>query len=344
MVNRLPHDCTAYGLHVRSPIALPFAPRPGRPAGAPDVVVRFDPTPAALPAPARVRKKVGIQWEAASGAFLMNVDGAARYLVSDGRDILVELCGGSDSEIVGSLTGQVFAALLQQRGVMTFHASAIETRAGAVLFAGHSGAGKSSLIAALIERGYTMLADDVTGVVLDPSGRPEARAAFPATRLWADTVHTLDWHGRTRGRVHETLEKYLVPVERFCTSPRVARRLRTGLPRPGRHRGRAVARLRGFPSDFWGFHVPQSIPGRARAAARTRSHRGCDGKAGARRAGGTARSSVPARRADGSDRGAACRGANASGRRGLPSGSGGGDFQPRRLKRRDAMTIGGSPG
>ena len=223
VVKPLPHDYTAYGLHVRSPIALPFGPRPGRPAGVPDVVVRFGPTPAALPAPARVRKKVGIQWEAAPGTFLMNVDGAARYLVSDGRDVLVELCGSSDSEIVGSLTGPVFAALLQQRGVVPFHASAIETRAGAVLFAGHSGSGKSSLLAALVERGYAMLADDVAGVVLDAAGRPEALAAFPVTRLWADAVHVLGWRGRTRGRVHEAVEKYLAPVERFCTSPRVVR-------------------------------------------------------------------------------------------------------------------------
>ena len=223
MVKPLLHDYTAYGLHVRSPIALPFAPRPARPAGAPDVAVRFGPTPAALPAPARVRKKVGIRWEAASGAFLMNVDGAARYLVSDGRDILVELCGGSDSEIVGSLTGPVFAALLQQREVMTFHASAIETRAGAVLFAGCSGAGKSSLIAALGEHGYAMLADDMTGVVPDAAGRLVVLAAFPVTRLWPDAVHALGWKDRTRGRVHEAMEKYLVPVERFCASPQVVR-------------------------------------------------------------------------------------------------------------------------
>ena len=223
MVNRLPHDYTAYGLHVRSPIALPFAPRPGRPAGAPDVAVRFGPTPAALPTPVFVRKKVGIRWEAASGAFLMNVDGVARYLVSDGRDILVELCDGSDSEIAASLTGPVLAALLQQRGVMPFHASAIETRAGAVLFMGHSGDGKSTLLAALVERGYSMLADDMTGVVLDAAGRPEALAAFPVTRLWPDAVRALGWQDRTRGRVHEAEEKYLAPVECFRATPLAVR-------------------------------------------------------------------------------------------------------------------------
>ena len=226
MVNRLPHDYTAYGLHVRSHIALPFlAPRPGRPAGAPDVMVRFGPTPATLPAPEHTRKKVGIQWEAAPGMFLMNVDGAARYLVTGGRDVLVEPRGGRDSDFAASLSGAVLTALLQQRGVIQLHAGAIETRAGAVLFAGRSGAGKSSLLAALVERGYAMLADDMAGVVLDAAGRPVALSAFPFARLRPDAVHVLGWGGRTRGRVHEAGEKYLVPVERFRATPLAVRRL-----------------------------------------------------------------------------------------------------------------------
>ena len=202
---------------MRSPIALPFGPRPGRPAGAPDVVVRFG------PAPARVRKKVGIQWEAAPGTFLMNVDGEARYLITGSRDILVEPRGGSDSDFAASLSGAVLTALLQQRGVMPFHASAIETRAGAVLFMGRSGDGKSTLLAALVERGYSMLADDMTGVVPGAAGRLMALTAFPVTRLRPDTVHALGWQDRTRGRVHEAEEKYLVPVERFRATPLAVR-------------------------------------------------------------------------------------------------------------------------
>ena len=223
-MNRLLHDYTAYGLHVRSPIALPFAPRPGRPADTLDVTIRFGRAPAAaLPAPAYVRKKVGMQWEAAPGTFLMNVDGVARYLVTGGRSILVEPCGGNDSDFANSLSGPVLAALLQQRGVILLHASAIETRAGAVVFAGPSGIGKSSLLAALVERGYAMMADDMTGIVLDAAGRPMALPAFPATRLGLDVVHAIGWRDRTRGRVHEAVKKYLAPVERFHATPLAVR-------------------------------------------------------------------------------------------------------------------------
>ena len=214
-VSRPLRDYRAYGLWVRSPIPLPFVPVPVPPAREPDVTVRIGATAEALPAPA---DKHGL-WEAAPSAFLMDVPGVARYLVTDGRDILVEPHGGSDHGAGVFLTGSMFSALLQQRGVTTFHASAIETDSGAVLFAGRSGSGKSSLLAALVERGYPMLADDVAGVVPDAGGHPVVLSAFPHVRLWADALDELGWRKRARGKVREALEKYLVPVERFRAEP-----------------------------------------------------------------------------------------------------------------------------
>ena len=166
-----PRDYEAYALRVRSPVPLPFARgRQDPPAAAePDVVVRLGAAPAALAGAADGRRAPGghAEWEAAPGAFLISLYGVARYLVTGGREILVEPRGGSDREIGACLAGTVWAALLLQRGIVPFHASAVEFEAGAVLFLGHSGAGKSSLSGALLERGYAMLADDVAGVVPD---------------------------------------------------------------------------------------------------------------------------------------------------------------------------------
>ena len=221
------YEYTAYGLHVRSPFALPFTPLPGGPRGergpqgvrgpqsGPDVKIRIGTTPAALPAPA---DRHGL-WESAPGAFLLDVPGVARYLATDGRDVLVEPHGGHD-DVGVFLIGPVFAAVLQQRGIMTFHAAALETGAGAVLFTGRSGDGKSSLLAALVKRGYAMLADNVAGVVLDADGRPVVLPAFPGLRLWADALDKLAWPGRMPGRMRPALEKYLVPVDdRFRSAP-----------------------------------------------------------------------------------------------------------------------------
>ena len=205
-------DYVAYGLRIRSEMGMPFVA--GSAPGRPDVNIRLGAVPEALEAP---RLRHG-PWECAPGVFLLNVDGIARYQVSDGRDIVVEPAGDSESAVRTFLLGSVLAACLQQRGILTLHASAVETGAGAVLFAGASGSGKSTLLAALVDRGYAMLADDVTGVVLDAAGRPAALPAFPFVRLWADTVDELGWRGRTRERVREELDKHLAPVERFHAS------------------------------------------------------------------------------------------------------------------------------
>ena len=214
-MNRPEYDYIAYGLYVRSSVALPFMPLPPPPGRASDVTVRVGVTPARLSVHSDERN----QWQAAPDAFLMNVPGVARYLVTGGRDILVEPRGGNDHDVGIYLVGSVFAALLQQRGVATLHASAIATPAGAVLFAGKSGSGKSSLLATFIERGYTMLADDVTGVVLDAEGRPTVLSAFPSMRLWADTLDKLGSRHRRDEKVQEGLEKYVIPVERFRAEP-----------------------------------------------------------------------------------------------------------------------------
>ena len=210
---------TAYGLHVRSALALPFQPVPGPPAGEADVTIRFGPTPASLPRPllTHTMKPIesGILWEATPGAFLMHVPDLARYLVTAGRDIVIEPCGGSVHGMSTFLTGTVLAALLQQRGLTTFHASAVMTDTGAVLFVGPSGRGKSSLLAALIERGYAMLNDDVAAVEMEAGGKLSVMPAFSGTRLWADALDVLDWKDRPQERVQEGSEKYQVPVQRF---------------------------------------------------------------------------------------------------------------------------------
>ena len=217
---RAPRDYRAYGLWVRSPIALPFTPVPTPPAGGPDVSIRIGSVPETLPGSADRHSR----WEAHPGAFMRRAPGGARFLVTGGRDIVVEPRGGSDHEVGLFLTGSMFGALLQQRGKATFHAATIETTAGAVLFMGSSGSGKSSLLAALVERGYAMLADDVTVVEPDVGGRPVALSAFPRMKLWADTLDKLAWRDRARGKVREGGgEKYLVPMERFRHEPQAVR-------------------------------------------------------------------------------------------------------------------------
>ena len=232
---RFPRDYVADGLRVRSFVPLRFAvPCMGAPAAAPDVTVRFGAVPAALRVPASERLLGDwMEWEAAPGHFLLHMRGIARYLATEGRDVLVEPCGGDDREVDEHLVDKVWAAVLLQRGIFPFHASAVAFEAGAALFLGSSGAGKSSLVGALLKRGHAMLADDFIGVTpgascerRTPSGFPAPSAdfrilalpAYPRLRLCADMLDALGWRGEAIGQAGRS-GKHPVPVRRFHAAP-----------------------------------------------------------------------------------------------------------------------------
>ena len=105
----------------------------------------------------------GLCFRTAPSLFVLPVDGVARCLVREGREIVVERARDGDGAVIAFLLGSVLAAWLQQRGVLAVHA-------GAVQFAGHAGQGKSTLL------GSSSCADTAcsptTGVVPDADGGP----------------------------------------------------------------------------------------------------------------------------------------------------------------------------
>ena len=212
------HEYRAYGLHVRSAVALPFDPLPPKSPSAPDVTVRLGAVPRILPAGVGSTTR-GPIWQARPGAFLIELEGVARYLATGGRDILVEPLGGDAGDMASTFVSAALAPCLQQRGVATLHAAAVASQAGAVLLLGPSAVGKSSLAAALVGRGHALLADDVTGVVLDASGRPLALPAFPRQKLWAQTLDRMDWRDKAGTRVRQGLDKLWTDPERHCAEP-----------------------------------------------------------------------------------------------------------------------------
>ena len=180
-------DYAAYGLRIRSALPLPFPRWDGR-GGAMPVDVRLGTTPASLPAGAERRRG----WQAMPGRFLMTAN-VARYLVADGCRVVVEPQGDGQAhraDVDSLLVGPVLAAVLQQRGVTTLHASSVATTAGAVAFLGNRATGKSSLAGALTKLGYPLMADDITGVEVE-AGKLWAVSGFPRMRLLDDSLRSL---------------------------------------------------------------------------------------------------------------------------------------------------------
>jgi hypothetical protein len=101
----------------------------------------------------------------------------------------------------------VAALTLAFQGALPFHAGALEVNGNAVLIVGAAGAGKSTLIAALLDRGGRMLGDDLTivrsassdGPFIAARGRPGIRLhVATAARVAAFERHAVP--GDERGK------------------------------------------------------------------------------------------------------------------------------------------------
>lgn len=156
-------------------------------------------------------------WQAAPDRFFIAIDGVAKFLVKRGEEILVERCAESeDAAVISFLLGSVMGALLHQRGLLPLHASAVQTDQGAVLLAGASGAGKSTILAALHQRGYPMITDDIAALELSSEGGVLIAPAFPRIKITAGAAALLsiDVSGSVK---HHAKGKYLLPVSQFAS-------------------------------------------------------------------------------------------------------------------------------
>ncbi len=150
-------------------------------------------------------------WEARRGEFLLRVPEVADFLISEGRSILFKPISGCELHTIALyLVGTCFAILLQQRGELVLHASAISVGGRAVLFCGASGAGKSTLAALLCRRGYGLISDDICILTLSADDRYVVRPDGRMLKLWSNSLDFLEWRTAAQRAVRSDLDKYFV--------------------------------------------------------------------------------------------------------------------------------------
>ena len=161
--------------------------------------------------------KNGVLYQITHDEFRLVLPNVAKYYVYAGKKIIIEPEKDADqSSILLFLLGSTMGALLHQRKLLPIHASGISTPKGAVLFLGQSGAGKSTTAAAFRQRGYPLLADDISVIRLNQEEKITVIPEYPQQKLWADTLDILNDTDSEYSKVRPQIQKFAVPVrEKF---------------------------------------------------------------------------------------------------------------------------------
>jgi hypothetical protein len=176
----------AFGLFISSEIEIPefFQAK-----GEAQVRITFGKVPANI----STIYKQGFRYQVSKTEFLLRFKEWAEFYVKDGKQIIIQPDEGVDErDIRAFLLSPVIALLLHQRGLFPLHSSGINYKNRAVLFAGNSGAGKSTIAVALNRKfHYPLISDDIS-VINNEKGKPVVFSSFPSVKLWDDSLEMLE--------------------------------------------------------------------------------------------------------------------------------------------------------
>lgn len=211
------YDYALSSLHIRSEIALPELPPWRDDRQEPDVTIGFGPVPATVADPKLVTTVLQIGGDGTARFHLKDV---ATYFIEGGRRVTIAADMPRDApDIRLFLLGTVYGILCHQRGLLPIHAAGIEVDGRAVLLAGPSGVGKSTLATAFWQRGFRLLSDDITPLVVADGGL-SALPGFRRLRLWRDSIDQFDWSDDDLEPCRAELEKFSRPIlSGFATDP-----------------------------------------------------------------------------------------------------------------------------
>ncbi|MEN8140558.1 MAG: hypothetical protein ABFR97_04970, partial [Thermodesulfobacteriota bacterium] len=154
---------------------------------------------------------------------VLHTPGVGSFTISQGTKITIQpvLPAPPASILALYLTGSVLSLLLYQRGLTVLHGSVVTIAGQAVTFLGHSGAGKSSVAAACLQQGHSLLADDAAAIELNRD-QSMVLPGFPRLKVHEKTIQALAMatEGLTVIEDDDGGKEYALPVqEQFAATP-----------------------------------------------------------------------------------------------------------------------------
>ncbi len=189
-----------YGLLVMSDFWILDSPEIKLENRDPDIVVRFGIVENSL---SKVCSQI-------FSGFLPKV---GNFLISNGNEVIVEPLPDVDERILRPcILGSAMSVILQQRGFLVLHASAVLMQGEAIAFLGTSGAGKSTTASAFMKQGYSVITDDVLAIQFK-DGIPIVIPSYPFIKLLPDAVAALGHDVETFPLLNRTTTKRMQTFE-----------------------------------------------------------------------------------------------------------------------------------
>ena len=92
------------------------------------------------------------------------------------------------------------------------------------MFTGKSGAGKSTTLAGLQQRGFSSVGDDISNLFYT-EGKTRVHPCFPRFKLWDESLKILNARDSGEYKLRSDMDKFLVPMKRFHSTPISVKRI-----------------------------------------------------------------------------------------------------------------------
>lgn len=157
---------------------------------------------------------------------LFTMPDIARYLIVGNSSITVDLIDENRKDDAHKyLLTFVLGVLSFKKEFFPLHGGGIVHNGEAYMFSGNSGAGKSTTMAGLQERGYASVGDDIANLYMHKSGKVFVHPCFPRFKLWEESLNLLNKKDQGEYKLRMDMSKYLVPVDNFHTSSLPVKRI-----------------------------------------------------------------------------------------------------------------------
>jgi hypothetical protein len=133
--------------------------------------------------------------------------GIADVLIRNGNEVIISTAPGvDDNDMAPFITGAILGNLLDQRGFLVLHGSAIATSGNGIAFLGEKGAGKSTFAAHMQKHGFPLITDDLIPVSFAEGGITTL-PGFPRIRLWGDSLDSVGADPATSPKINKFVDK-----------------------------------------------------------------------------------------------------------------------------------------